>query len=288
MKSLRLKIKMFTVAAALFGVAGLISSCSSGRKATKSTNQTRVVVTDGEVSEPRKAFEAMVASYAPQWTKLKMPVTVNLSSPMQAGASGVLTMERGRSIQISMRVLGMEVASLFLTPDTVTVIDRWNKRYVREGLTRFLAGFPVDINNVQDLLTGRLFLAGHPELNTGLTDKFKFESDGQLWGCQPVEQAGSYSYLFMAMATNLMRFEAEAGSGGATIEYADPQLTPYGPMAAGLTVSSMAGKKKIEAQLSYKIAKASWDDNVTIADFTPPRGYRRIDAAGVLKGLSAK
>lgn len=232
------------------------------------------------------AMKHMIASYNPVWSKVKVPMTLSLVSPASVSASGTLTMERGESIAISLRVLGMEVAAVYLTGESVTVVDRWNKRYVQEDLSKFLAGFPVDMCNVQDILMGRLFEAGKKNLTESSAGDFIFETEGDVWACQPRNQSELYSYAFAATLTTLMHLEAAAGSGAASVEYSAPFETIHGPMATGLKVKSLVKKKNLELNIEYKSGKATWDDDVKIQPFTPPNNYTKVDASSVLKGLS--
>lgn len=232
------------------------------------------------------AMKQMIASYSPMWNKLKVPITLSLVSPTSVSASGTLTMERGESIAISLRVLGMEIAAVYLTGESVTVVDRWNKRYVQEDLSKFLTGFPVDICNVQDILMGRLFEAGKKNLTESSAGDFIFETEGDVWACQPRNQSELYNYAFAATLATLIQLEAAAGSGAASVEYSAPVETVHGPMTTGLKVKSLVKKKNLELNIEYKPGKVTWDDEVKIQPFMPPNSYTKVDASSVLKGLS--
>lgn len=267
--------------AALF-VGMMLASCGTQKKAAVAP-----VVPEQSTGNPVSDFKMMAASYSPGWKKVRIPVSASVVEPVSLGASGYLTMERGRSVNLSMRVLGMEVASLYLTQDSVVVIDRWNKRYISQGLTKFLNGFPVTIDNLQDLLLGRLFLVGEGSIDAKDADKFIFDADGSVWGCKPRSENDLFGYAFVASGTNLMYLHIFAGKGDGEAAYGEPEPTPCGVIASGVTVKTKAGKKNINATLTYKPNKAQWDDDVRIPQMEVPRSYKRVDASSVIKGFKA-
>lgn len=265
-------------------ICAAVTSCGSSKKAVAGSG-TQGIPATATAGTPQADMKAMIQSYAPAWQKVRMPINVSVTQPTQIGASGYLTMVRGESVSISMRVLGMEVASLYLTSDSITVVDRWNKRYVSEGLTRFLSGFPVTIDNVQSLFLGRVFLAGKSGMTEADASLFEYESDGSLWACKPRSADDRFSYAFVAMAQALVSLQVSAGKGGAQVEYGLPEMTPCGKVASSLSITSKAGSKNIAVSIINRPAKAQWDDEVKVTPFSLPKGYSRIMAADILKGL---
>ncbi|HAE35776.1 MAG TPA: hypothetical protein DCG22_08295 [Bacteroidetes bacterium] len=68
-----------------------------------------------------------------------------------------ITMQTDSFIGISMRVLGMEVARIYITADSVQIMDRVNKQYLPRSMADFSArfGIPLSLETLQDLLLGR-------------------------------------------------------------------------------------------------------------------------------------
>lgn len=69
-------------------------------------------------------------------------MNVSLKLPKRISASGTMTMTRGKDISISMRVLGIEVATLYITGDSVIALDKWHKYYLAESVESLLGGCP--------------------------------------------------------------------------------------------------------------------------------------------------
>lgn len=267
----------------------MVASCSSTKKTVASVpaqataQQAKNVDADAAYN-----FEQLTASYG-NWQRLKMPVTAIIAEPKSLSASGQVVMERNKSIHLSMRVLGMEVAALYLTADSVAVVDRWNKRYLSENLTRFLAGFPVNVANVQDLLTGRIFMLGSERVTADMARYFDFESEGRLWACKPKVATANVEYAFVCELLNLMATSVAVGDKAPVQMLAgEAETTAMGPIASFVRVATLVGGKRVDVTLQWKPSKAQWDKDVTVSTFKIPADYKRLEAADLIKGLSNK
>ncbi|MCM1484563.1 MAG: DUF4292 domain-containing protein, partial [Muribaculaceae bacterium] len=221
-------------------VAILLSACGASKQSAAGSRQSESMSTVN-VGDAASTFREVILSAHP-WQKLRVPMQVSVESPVQAGMSGVAVMERGKSINLSLRVLGMEVAVLYLTGDSIIVLDKWNKRYVAEDLTKFLGSFPINISNVQDLLLGRPFLLGSDVLTTIDISKFEFENTNSgMWACQPTSLPAGINYAFLFLGGTLQSVMAGvAGKNPVEFRYADPAETRYGPMSGMVTFSADA------------------------------------------------
>ncbi|MDE7443802.1 MAG: DUF4292 domain-containing protein [Muribaculaceae bacterium] len=94
------------------------------------------------------------ASQPEQWTTFSAPLKVKLESPKKVNISGRCTMERGKSILLSVRMLGMEIGNAYVTPDSVYVLDKIHKYLLAESLDEVLNGNYVEFTALQELLTG--------------------------------------------------------------------------------------------------------------------------------------
>ncbi|NDW17705.1 DUF4292 domain-containing protein [Dysgonomonas sp. 216] len=72
---------------------------------------------------------------------------------------------RDSVLQISIRpFLGVEAMRLTLTPDSVFMIDRYNKKYAAESMTGLSSKIVFNYYNLQSLLTNALFLPGQQNI----------------------------------------------------------------------------------------------------------------------------
>lgn len=89
------------------------------------------------------------------WTDLHMPVTFEVKSPKQMSFSGRMTLVRDADINFSLRFIGMEVAVLDVTPETLTAVDKYHRMALREAIGPLLFKAGLTFADIQDLLLGR-------------------------------------------------------------------------------------------------------------------------------------
>ena len=73
-----------------------------------------------------------------------------------------LKMEKGKYIWISATaVLGIEAARIYITPDSVKILDKLNKRYLAKSYTYFnkFSDVPLTLESLQNLFVGNQILA---------------------------------------------------------------------------------------------------------------------------------
>lgn len=224
-----------------------------------------------------------------EWTRVKLPVTVNLRQPKSISLSATATMERGKSITISLRFLGMEVGVLYLTSDSLLAIDKFNKVYVNEPLKPLLGGFPANISNVQDLLLGRPFLLGNENTLSSVINKFecKANADSDSWILRPKSFPSGMEYEFaFHPISSLSSLTVKAGKHGpVTVYFTQAVSTPSGPMAPAVNIETQVGKTAIDASIKWNFQKARWGSDIDVKKPTIPRNAERIPASKLLKML---
>lgn len=89
-----------------------------------------------------------------KWTNVYLPVKVQMLEPQQVSFSGRATLVRGASIYISIRLLGMEMGSMYATPSEGWVTIKPQRTAVRMSLTDMLQLADVDFATVQDAMLG--------------------------------------------------------------------------------------------------------------------------------------
>lgn len=224
-----------------------------------------------------------------EWTRVKLPVTVNLRQPKSISLSATATMERGKSITISLRFIGMEVGVLYLTSDSLLAIDKFNKVYVNEPLKPLLGGFPANISNVQDLLLGRPFLLGNENTLSSVMNKFEYKAnaDSDSWILRPKSFPSGMEYEFaFHPISSLSSLTVKAGKHGpVTVFFTQAVSTPSGPMAPAVNIETQVGKTAIDASIKWNFQKARWGSDIDVKKPTIPRNAERIPASKLLKML---
>lgn len=265
--------------------AWLLTACHSGKSVPKTNTGS---VTAG-LPASATDISLSIESYRP-WERVKIPVTLRLREPKSISVSGNAVMERDKSIMISLRFFGMEIGNIYLTDDSLTAIDKFNKKYVSEAIRPLLGGFPVTISNVQDILLGRPFVAGSQLRARELTKDFEIERSGADGGFSLIPRdmppGVEYGFAFSA-AGDLMALLVKAGSHQpVTVGYEDSRATQFGPFAGGTSVEASAGKTAIDATLEWNFGKASWDEKVELRRPSVPSNYERVNAQKLIKAFT--
>lgn len=110
------------------------------------------------------------------WTNVTVPMKLVMQGEKGVSASGRLTMVRDESIYMSVRVLGMEMFSIYAEGDSAWVYDKMSGTLLCERLGRDPKnGKRLNIGRLQDILLGT---RGTPEDFTIDAWKFRIECRG--------------------------------------------------------------------------------------------------------------
>jgi hypothetical protein len=179
---------------------------------------------------------ATVTSANGGWHDVYMPVKVKVNSPMSMSLSGKATIVRDSLVNLSMRVLGMEVAVVNMTNDSIVLVDKYHKYLFSESMANLMGSHKLTLGDIQDIMLG---LNSNAPLN-----QLSFNNPGSE---KPV------------VAT-----------------FSDFEDTPAGKMAQTVTVEAPLKKNDVEAQLIWSAASATWNTGRSVDFTTPVKGYKQI------------
>ena len=169
----------------------ILAGCKGGKE----------LISERPVSqEVRNNFESLMASY-PDWNTFSAKGSADLSfgASGSLSASTQLRMVRGEVLQISVRIiLGIEVARLYMTPDSLFLVNKMQKQYVAASLQEIgeRLSSPVSLQTVQDALLGRIFLLNSANNAYGIDDFEVMESGSSRWSLSPKRQDERFGYRF--------------------------------------------------------------------------------------------
>lgn len=227
-------MKKFLSIIAVAALTLLAASCSTHRVATG----------DGITPQTTKNVEK---SRNATWQNVQIPVRVSLDKPMSFTMSGRATMFRDSLINISMRVLGMEVAVINLNADSLYIVDKFHKYYFAEPLGSVLGSHEMSVADIQDIIMGT---------NVGEASEITFNNPGS---AEPVRV--QYSDFTATPAGNMAQnIDISAPVTGKDVE-------------ASLQWTASKAKWDGDAAVRFKAPDAT--------------SYTRITMANVLKMLQA-
>lgn len=145
-------IRIILIIVTLVCSAGIISSCSSSKKITGSKIK--------EMSANRLMREINANSF--DFESLQAKVGIKVETEDNAfNLKGQLKMKKDSILWASITLpLGLEVARIKVTTDSIFFINKSNKSYLAEQTESFnyLQNINADINTIQSVFTGNIFL----------------------------------------------------------------------------------------------------------------------------------
>lgn len=228
----------------------------------------------------------------PSWEALQLPFTLRLSGSQNVSVGGVATFQRDRSVNLSMRFMGIEVAVADISDTAIVVCDKYNKRYLDVDISSVIGQLPLNISNLEDLLLGRVFLPGASSL--AMSDSRSFEiSKGTPMTLKPKVDL-KYGECVFNISPEVMTLSSlditTSGGGEAKITYSGftdaPALTK-GMMASQVAVPLTLKGKPLNVSVEWNFAKAKWNSDVKARAFSIPANYTRMDIQSLLKAAEA-
>ncbi len=274
-----MKQTIINLLVALFLSAGL-TACGSGRKAVVPAVGDSAVARSAKhfIPTDNKAVNELLASYDDSWHSFRVPVNMALKSPKAVGVSGRLTVVNGTGLNLSIRTLGFEVASLTVVGDSIFAYEKLGKRCVAESVGSLVANIGVSTDDAVRLLMGHLFMLDESTLS---------EADGQLLQLLPARQPAGAGYGWMlsvdkggAVVPDAFVVEVDQQMG--MLKYAGFVASPAGPVAKTIDLQVATGKMVITGTLSVDYGKAEWNGNFKV-DRPAMKGYRRVTGTELLQ-----
>lgn len=256
-----------------------VSSCRSQKGAITTTTN------DATANE---LFDQLIDGYKP-YSDVYVPVTVAITSPTEMSISGRATIIRDKEIHISLRFLGMEVAVLYINNDCIYVVDKFHKIYFTEKLDRLLGDTPLNIDNVQDLMLGRIFIPGKTAASQDDKTSFTLSIDKNRLSITPLSGIKGVTWKYTATATTPPLLNSLAvtlpSMTQLTCQYSQQQETSAGITPAEIDITAPIKDKKASLTLQWKLNDAKWDTNRTVS-FTPPgKGYKQMTLQALLESV---
>lgn len=246
----------------------LFTACKTSKEMTMSNSYL----------QPTDKINAVTSSYN-NWKTFTTKGKITMKGTDKASSSMQIKMIRDKFISISIRpMMGLEMWNLFLTNDSLIIIDKVKKCYVTESLANFSMGFPLTIGTMQDLFLNRAFVVGSGTLNRkNIKETIVTDYDNDIWYVTPRKKAAGFDYTFtfneMNQLVNLtasQSFDPEPY----TVNYSDFEQTPWGYFAKEVKIDAMLGNAPFSLKLAYN-SNLIWDGKVN-AKINKKSKYKHI------------
>lgn len=241
-----------------------------------------------------KEFVASMQEQEPAFRTFSARLSVDLQTGDKTMGSRVeLKLVKDSALQLSVQpFLGIEVFRMELTPDSVKVMDRMNKRYVAEGYTALKEEWPIDFNfyNLQALFVHQLFLPGEQEVEGVHYDQFRLDREGAITRLH-VRDRMDLRYCFEANSSEqLLSTLITEGNGRYSLLWkylsleAQPSVAWLFPLQMQVSFRDEGIRK---GGMDIRFSRLQWNKALNM-DFSVPAKYKRITFADIIKMIGGK
>ena len=281
---MRLVFRLTVIVLALFCLEG----CKSHRAVV--SDSTSVSQRPKVKAKSVPVVAALAENYSP-WETFYVPFSMRISSPVNLSVSGRASMVRDEYIFLSMRMFGMEVATLYVDADSAFFADKYHKVLVAEPFAALSARTGLTLGDMQDILMGRAFYPGRGTLcSIDMPDLLFSPSDTEedsLIRLTPRRiPAGALWYFTINQDPSLISITVEPdGYDPLSVTYSDLIFdTPSGSVASEVSIEASPGGYPISAFCRWDLKKARWNEPVSAPSLSF-KGYKRANTAQLIESI---
>ncbi len=184
----------------------------------------------------------------------KLNMSVNYNSRQLKNISANCKIIKDTAIYMSIQpVFNIELFSVEITPDSIVVIDKFNRRYFSAtyNYIKQKTGIPLNFENLQALFTNSLFSVGEKEINP---ENCSAEKNKILYNADKIKQETSINGNFEIEGINFKTYDNKYQ---AFITYEENSVRESSRFPQKITISGIINKIKFNSEL--KIDKIAFD-----------------------------
>ena len=206
-------------------------------------------------------------------------------------------MEYNKALSLSLKMLFIEVAQVYIDNDSVLVVSRPAGAYYSESLQRFTAASGLCLADIQSLFLGQAFAPGKGTATASDGKVFRLAAEPSLsdaemsvWKATPRKLPAGVDWNFTAIAPvqaepavvpQLFALDISAASNTLRCSYAGSGISQAGIIASMMQIEGNVKKRKIDAVISSSMNSAQWNSGTKITRPSIPRNAKNEHRAGV-------
>ncbi len=262
-----------------------------GFHACKSKKQIVYSVSPVEEKENREVFTDILNNEF-RYNTLSSRFNMSLATGTRSLSSKAnLKIEKDKAIQISIQPLfGVEMFRLHVTPDTLVLLDRMNKRYVQEAIDDVKKSYPVgfDFETLQALFSNHVFVAGKNQVEDTDYRNFQIEKASDMhYLLKATDRESAIEYTFTIDGSDRVAFThllEPKKKYSLQWQYADFAVVGHQTYPSRMDVNVESPRRKLNIGFNFSDIQA--DENFQLG-IAVPSGYTKASVADILKILTA-
>ena len=253
----------------------------------------RIVQADTELEDKSSSdlFEDVLYKDI-QYSTFSSKLNMNISTGKKTlNSKGSLRIIHNEAIQVSVQPLfGIEMFRLYVEPDYIIILDRMNKRYVKESFDDIKGQSPIGFNfyTLQSLFTNSLFIPDQSIVSKRDYKKFKYSQNADNYLLSARDKKSEIDYSFFVNGNDqITTTELYMTSKNYSLAWQYDQFTLLKNLFFPHEMKIAASTQKTKLDTSISLSAISLNDTLTLNN-SVPSSYTRVELKEVLKMLADK
>ncbi len=221
-------------------------------------------------------------------SKLNMTISTGTKT---ISSKGNLRIINNEAIQISVQPLfGIEMFRLYVEPDYLIVLDRMNKRYVKESFDDLKDKSPIGFNfySLQSLFTNSLFIPEQSTVSTNDFRKFKYSETSDNYYLSASDKKSNIDYSFSINGNDQITLtQLFLPKKEYSLQWNYNQFTLMKDSFFPLEMKVVASTQKNKLNTSFSLSDINLDTSMNL-ETSIPNSYTKMELSEVLKIFSDK
>ena len=253
----------------------------------------RIVQADSELgSKSSSVLFKDVLHKGLEFTTFSSKLNITISTGTKTiGSKGNLRIINNKAIQLSVQPLfGIEMFRLYVEPDYLIVLDRMNKRYVKESFKDLQEKNPIGFNfySLQSLFTNNLFIPEQSNVSVDDFRKFKYSETQDYYLLTASDKKSHIDYAFSINGNDQITLtQLFLPQKNYSLQWNYNQFSLMKNLFFPHEMKIVASTEKRKLSTSFSLSDINLDSPMDL-ETSIPNSYTKIELSEVLKMFSDK
>lgn len=261
-----------------------VNSC----KSTKRITQADSALEDKTSSELFKDILFKGLEYKTFSSKLNMTISTGTKT---LSSKGSLRIVNNEAILLSVQPLfGIEMFRLYVEPEHIIILDRMNKRYVKESFEDIKGKNPVGFNfyTLQSLFTNNLFIPEKSSVSLKDYKTFRYSEGENNYILAARDKKSNIDYTFSINGNDQITLtELNMPANQYSLQWNYDQFTLMNNLFFPYEMKIVASTQKRNLNTNISLSSISLNESLSL-DTSIPDSYTKVELKDVLKMLADK
>ena len=257
-------------------------------KSTKRITQADSALEDKTSSELFKDILFKGLEYKTFSSKLNMTISTGTKT---LSSKGSLRIVNNEAILLSVQPLfGIEMFRLYVEPEHIIILDRMNKRYVKESFEDIKGKNPVGFNfyTLQSLFTNNLFIPEKSSVSLKDYKTFRYSEGENNYILAARDKKSNIDYTFSINGNDQITLtELNMPANHYSLQWNYDQFTLMNNLFFPYEMKIVASTQKRNLNTNISLSSISLNESLSL-DTSIPDSYTKVELKDVLKMLADK